>query len=90
MDREEGGRILPFKNEIMVEGTVKNWRSEGRDLIYKTEHIMLQEIIRGIEHLSQQIYEASGRANLGTCCGVIIENNFKYCPVCGVPIPPAA
>ena len=33
---------------------------------------------------------SSGRANLGTCCGVTIENNFKYCPVCGIPIPPAA
>jgi len=61
----------------------------GHSMAYSDQHFFeLAEQMRAL-YASEPCVQV-GRANLGTCCGVTIENNFKYCPVCGVPIPPAA
>ena len=55
--RGEGGRIEPFINTVTDGFHVVNPRAEGMTAIYSPESIMLAELLRGIEYLSQQIYE---------------------------------
>jgi hypothetical protein len=57
LKREEGGKIVPFENSVTDGSNVVNPRSEGFNAIYTTEGILLAEIMRGLEYLSQQIYE---------------------------------
>lgn len=55
--REESGTILPFVNIVTDGFRVVNVNSEGLNTIYTMEGIMLAEVLKGIEYLSQQIYE---------------------------------
>lgn len=58
IEREEGGRITPFKSHVTDGTTVYIPRAEGSVPIWSGTDIMLAEVLRGIEHLSQQMYEA--------------------------------
>lgn len=32
--------------------------------------------------------QVCGMNDLGTCCGIAIKSNFKFCPICGIELLP--
>lgn len=59
IERNEGGKIKPWVNNITDGEYVSDGRADGgMILLHSAEHRMLVEIINGLEYLSRQIAES--------------------------------
>jgi len=61
--RGEGGKLYPYKNEIKNkiknETDTNNYSANNEARVI--EAIILMEIVKALEHISQQIFEIEGR-----------------------------